>query len=355
MAVSESNKLKLLWFDHSFHKRTMSTNFLKKILEKKFNVSVFWDDYWRGGGPLPISEINNYDYVFFFQTLLPFYKLKQIKAKIIWVPMFDGDYLSDRYWYCLSSIPIKILSFSEYLHKKCLEFKIESLPLKYYLPPAFSDDIPQTGRHYFFWYRGSLRFSDIKIFIDPQKVDSFVYRSAPDPYFKEESFSKEDIKRYKLQIIRDLKFDSQEKYLELLKKSNIYIAPRTIEGIGISFLEAMAIGMVIVAYNNGTMNEYITHNYNGYLFDSKNYHLNFDNIEAVLNNSKAIAQNGWIKWEKDKNMINDFIINDNCKKTQINDTYFFLYSTLQGLEINLRRAVKRKIIKVTGFIKNKLS
>jgi len=37
-----------------------------------------------------------------------------------------------------------------------------------------------------------------------------------------------------------------------LKKSNIYIAPRTIEGIGISFLEAMAIGMVVVAYNNGT-------------------------------------------------------------------------------------------------------
>src|ERR1039457_4038743 len=100
MSDNKSNKLKLLWFDHSFHKRTMSTNFLKKILEKKFNVSVFWDDYWRGGRPLPISEINNYDYVFFFQTLLPFYKLKQIKAKIIWVPMFDGDHLSDRYWYC---------------------------------------------------------------------------------------------------------------------------------------------------------------------------------------------------------------------------------------------------------------
>ena len=60
--------------------------------------------------------------------------------------------------------PYKILSFSEYLHKKCLEFKIEFLPLKYYLPPAFSDDTPKTGRHYFFWYRGSLRFSDIKAF-----------------------------------------------------------------------------------------------------------------------------------------------------------------------------------------------
>jgi len=351
MTVNESNKLKLLWFDHSFHKKTKSTNFLSEILENKFNVSIFWDDYWKGEEPLPVSEINNYDYVFFFQTLLPFYKLKQIKAKIIWVPMFDGNHLSDRYWYCLSSIPIKILSFSEYLHKKCLEFNIESLPLKYYLPPAFSDAIPKTGRHYFFWYRGSLRFSEIKSIIDPQMVDSFVYRSAPDPYFKEETFSKEDIEKYKLQIIRDVTFDSREKYLELLKKSNIYIAPRTIEGIGISFLEAMAIGMVVVAYNNGTMNEYIKHDYNGYLFDSKDYHINFDNMETVLNNSKAMAQNGWIKWEKDKNIISSFIMNNNYKQTQISDTYFFLYSTLQRLEINLRRAVKRKIIKVTGFIK----
>ena len=355
MAVNKNNKLKLLWFDHSFHRKTMSTNFLKEILEKKFSISVFWDDYWKGDEPLPVSEINQYDYVFFFQTLLPFYKLKQIKAKIIWVPMFDSDPLSDMYWHCLSSIPIKILSFSEYLHKKCSEFNIESLSLKYYLPPAFSDDIPKTGRHYFFWYRGSLRFSDIKVFIDPQNVDSFVYRSAPDPYFKEESFSKEDIEKYKLQIIRDVKFDSQEKYLELLKKSNIYIAPRRIEGIGISFLEAMAMGMVVVAYNNGTMNEYITHNYNGYLFDSKNYHINFDNIETVLNNSKTMVKNGWIKWEKDKDIISDFIINDNYKKTQINETYFFLYSSLQGLEINLRRSIKRKIIKVIGFIKNKSS
>jgi hypothetical protein len=269
--------------------------------------------------------------------------------------MFDGDPLSERYWNCLSCLPIKILSFSEYLHKKCLQFNIESLPLKYYLPPAFSDDIPKTGRHYFFWYRGSLRFSEIKSFIDPQKVDSFVYRSAPDPYFKEETFSKEDIEKYKLQIIRDIKFDSQEKYLEQLKKANIYIAPRRIEGIGISFLEAMAIGMVVVGYDNGTMNEYIKHNYNGYLFDSKNYHINFDNLETVLNNSKTMAKKGWIKWERDKNKINDFIVNDNYKKAQISGAYFFLYSTFQVLETNLRRAVKRKILKVKGLIKNKSS
>jgi glycosyltransferase involved in cell wall biosynthesis len=355
MTANEGNKLNLLWVDHSFHKKTMSTNFLKEILEKRFSVSIFWDDYWKGGKPLLVQEINKYDYVFFFQTLLPFSKLKQIKAKIIWVPMFDGDPLSDMYWYCLSSLPIKIISFSEYLHEKCLKYNIESLSLKYYLSPAFSNDIPKTGRHYFFWYRGSLRFSDIKALIDPQKVDSFIYRSAPDPYFKEEVISNEDIQKYKLQIIRDMKLDTQEKYLELLKKSNIYLAPRKIEGIGLSFLEAMAIGMVVVAYDNGTMNEYIKHDYNGYLFDSKDYQINFDNIMTVLNNSKTMVQKGWEKWERDKTIINNFILDDNYKKTQIRYLYFFIYSTYQLSETYLRKVIKRKIVKVTGLIQNKPS
>jgi len=166
------------------------------------------------------------------------------------------------------------------------------LPLKYYLQPAFNEEIPGSGKHYFFWYRGSLGFPDIKKLIDPHEVDSFIYRSAPDPYFKEEVIPQEDLQNYKLQIISDIKVDSQEKYLTLLKKSNIYIAPRKIEGIGISFLEAMSLGMVVIAYNNGTMNEYIKHNYNGYLFNSETRQINLDNLEEVRNNSKKYGSGG---------------------------------------------------------------
>jgi hypothetical protein len=62
-----------------------------------------------------------------------------------------------------------------------------------------------------------------------------------------------------------------------------------------------------------------------------------------------MAKKGWIKWERDKNKINDFIVNDKYKKAQISGAYFFLYSTFQGLETNLRRAVKRKILKVKAL------
>jgi hypothetical protein len=329
----------------------MSTNFLKVILEEQFDVNIFWDDYWQGGDPLSLITINKYDYVVFFQTLLPFYKLKKIKAKIVWVPMLDGVKLSNQYWSCLSSIPIKILAFSEYLHKKCSEYNIQSLSLKYYLPPTFSNDLPKKGRHFFFWYRGGITFAEIKTFLDFQKVDSFIYRSAPDPFHKEENFLTDDFEKYKLQIFQDLNFDSQEKYLELLKKANIFIAPRKIEGIGISFLEAMALGMVVIGYNYGTMNEYIKHNYNGYLFDSKIHNINFDNLEEVLKNSRTMAMNGWEKWENDIKNINEFILNEDYRKIKINKLYFSIYSIFQLFESYLRRTIKRKLKKIKGRLR----
>jgi glycosyltransferase involved in cell wall biosynthesis len=141
----------------------------------------------------------------------------------------------------------------------------------------------------------------------------------------------------------------------MLKKSNIYIAPRKIEGIGISFLEAMSLGLVVIAYNYGTMNEYIKHNYNGYLFNSETIQINFDNLEEVRNNSKNMVREGWEKWEKDKNIINDFILTDNYKFTPINHLYFFIYSAFQQSEIYLRRTAKRNITKMKGILRIKSS
>jgi glycosyltransferase involved in cell wall biosynthesis len=48
---------------------------------------------------------------------------------------------------------------------------------------------------------------------------------------------------------------------------NVFVAPRRFEGIGLSFLEAMARGQVVIAENNATMNEYIVHDVNGLLYE----------------------------------------------------------------------------------------
>ena len=56
---------------------------------------------------------------------------------------------------------------------------------------------------------------------------------------------------------------NSKQYLEHLSKCNIFIVPRLYEGIGLTFLEAMASGMVVLSSNFPTMNEYIQNNING--------------------------------------------------------------------------------------------
>jgi glycosyltransferase involved in cell wall biosynthesis len=62
-------------------------------------------------------------------------------------------------------------------------------------------------------------------------------------------------------------FEQPSDYAVLLQRFQIYFAPRRFEGIGMSFLEAMALGMAVVAPNNPTMNEYLVSGHNGFLYD----------------------------------------------------------------------------------------
>jgi hypothetical protein len=68
-----------------------------------------------------------------------------------------------------------------------------------------------------------------------------------------------------------------------------------------------------------------------------------------------MVREGWEKWEKDKNIINDFILTDNYKFTPINHLYFFIYSAFQQSEIYLRRTAKRNITKMKGILRIKSS
>lgn len=103
-------------------------------------------------------------------------------------------------------------------------------------------------------------------------------------------------------------FESYSEMENIMDTCGIYIAPRTSEGIGLSFLHALALGKVIIAHNEPTMSEYITHNVNGYLIDFENPKpLDFKNILEVRKNARTHAKIGYEKWLKDREKIIDFI------------------------------------------------
>ena len=58
-----------------------------------------------------------------------------------------------------------------------------------------------------------------------------------------------------------------EEYADLLGSCGLFAAPRRKEGIGLSFLDAMARGAFVLGYDSPTMNEYIRHAETGWLFN----------------------------------------------------------------------------------------
>ena len=85
-------KIKAAFIDHSFHKKTLSSVFLKEVLSEKFELVEYFDESWNGGTEIDIKTLNKYEYIFYFQFIHSADKLKYLNknVKIIWFPMWDA-------------------------------------------------------------------------------------------------------------------------------------------------------------------------------------------------------------------------------------------------------------------------
>jgi len=335
--MSENKKLTLAFVDHPFHKYSGSTYFLREILSKHFFVIDYWDDANIGGKRVPITVLNKHDYVLFFQEISPVLDLKKITTNIIWVPMYDAVIFNPLYWKTLSYLNVRTISFSEKIENMCKKYNILNIKVKYYInPQKYAYTLPKNGNHFLFWARGSITFNQLKKIISPEQVDSFTYLSKPDPGYEVDYISDIDKKDYKMRIIHSdfNKFWGKEDYFKLLTKHNIFVSPRNKEGIGMSFLEALTVGFTVLAYDDSTMNEYIKHNINGYLFNEKTKKIDFSNKKIIQKRSIITCNLGYTEWEKNIHLIIEFILNKpSHNKTfswKIKKLFFiFLYSNIE--------------------------
>ena len=112
---------------------------------------------------------------------------------------------------------------------------------------------------------------------------------------------KNEIKRLKLTgHVKLLGFQSNTK--ELLKKSSVFILPSFSEGFPNTILEAMSLGIPIVASNVGGIPEIISHQRNGLLFDPKDTDGFVNGILTILKNKneKTNLINNGFKWIQNK-------------------------------------------------------
>jgi glycosyltransferase involved in cell wall biosynthesis len=298
-------KPSLAWIDHSYHQKTKSSFFLRDLLEKSFDVTEYWDESWCGGSHVSAESINKHDYAFYLQVLSPEAILKDIKVPMLWAPMYDGEKFNYAQWKMISRRPVKVLSFSKKISAWAKRFSIPVFSVQYYYIPPSQERSPANGVRILFWYRGGIDFSYIRRMIDPSKIDGMTVIDSPDSGKSKLGMNDKDKETYRVDYIND-GFMPRERYLELLNRCSVFIAPRKKEGIG-AFTEALALGKCVVAYDDAVHNEYITNTVDGILFDESTGVLDLSCIDNMGKAAwkRAIKQNN--VWLEDKESIASFM------------------------------------------------
>ena len=139
-------KKKLAFVDYWSHQSTKSGDFLREIFLEKFEITDFW---WKEKKKIPLDELNNFDYIFFFHVMFPHQILRRLKnKKLMWAPMYDAlnfrnSFFRSIFWKQISNLGIKVLKFSDKISDNINNEKIDSLKLNYYFKDRRDGDIEQ--------------------------------------------------------------------------------------------------------------------------------------------------------------------------------------------------------------------
>lgn len=296
---------KVVFIAHSYHKKTHSADFLVDYLKEFFEVEVVYDEEWETGEKIDWSKFDeSYHAVIVWQMFPEREDYEKIPNKnIIYFPMYDQAvrwHFND--WLAVKDI--KIISFSKTLYKKLNNMGFKVIYLQYFIETKeFS---PGALDEVFFWQRHTkININTIKKILKNSDVKIHLHKTV-DPGQNYVAPSVKDEEKFK--ITYSEWFDTKEKMQEFIKTKGIYIAPRYLEGIGMSFLEAMAQGKVVIAHNAPTMNEYITNGKTGYLCNFKfPMPIRIKNLEQIQKNTYEYAKKGYENWLKTRKSIIDYI------------------------------------------------
>jgi glycosyltransferase involved in cell wall biosynthesis len=210
----------------------------------------------------------------FCQVLPPKAILEQPNSKIVWIPMWDhARYLSDQNWAALPKT-LRIVAFSNVVTEKSQAAKLPTLRLQYFKNPV---DFPvaqwNQGRVLFYWNRvGLYRHDFLKAFCRALNIDTLLLRDTLDVRIPTQGRLNLPTKLGQTEVRQLHNVNTYSSYISALSPANIYLAPRLYEGVGMTFIEALAKGCAVFSYNAPTANEYIQHGKSGYFLNNVPIH-----------------------------------------------------------------------------------
>ncbi len=295
-------KERLLFIDSGYRRKTRSVDFLLSLLGERYDVDVFYIEE-ASAGEIAEKGRGNYRAVVFLQ-INPAYFIDRFKGQnIVFVPMYDTFTLTRRR-HLLFLKKVKWLCFTE-KYRPFLR-GVDALYVKYYPEPHPIKKAPEPNTFFFWQRRAEIDWPLVKKLLGHAKVEAVNLHASCDPGVSFTEPSEADRARYNIDVTTW--FDSKVEYEDRLGRYAYFFAPRGKEGIGLSFLDAMAMGLVVIAPNEATMNEYITDGVNGYLYDIDDPRpIDFSEYDRIRERSIRDATEGYAAWRADEKRIFDFI------------------------------------------------
>jgi hypothetical protein len=274
--------MKLLFIDNECHRKTGSANFFLEVIKKAFDVKEhYYSEYYQIGSKLAVRDC---DVAVIWEFPISRFGFFFPGKRNVFVPIYDNEWGSYWQWKRIAWSGMGVISFCQKVSDHARRCGVKNiLGVRYFPDPAEFPQAAGDPKRVFLWERGDIG------------------RSVAEKLFPPSAGYVFDVKRADEFLDRDT-------YLQRISQCGIVIAPRRKEGIGMVFLEAMAMGKCVVACDDATMNEYITHGENGILFHLGDLKpVDEAMVRHVLENVGRSAAEFRARWLQDKAKINTFI------------------------------------------------
>jgi len=204
----------------------------------------------------------------FCQVAPPNALLENPRAKVVWVPMWDNVYGNTREWWRALPKHLRVVCFSKAAYEQAKAAGLPAIHLTYFKNPKSFKPVTWDGITIHYWNRtGLIGPQFLEKLCSSINADRLIFRPDIDPGVSQVMHYElpRKLGRSVVETVHEL--DKQE-YLGVAQRANIYVAPRIVEGVGMTFVEAMARGAAVIAFDAPTMNEYLAHSRTGYLCDN---------------------------------------------------------------------------------------
>ncbi len=292
------------------HLKTKSDQFFVDILKEVGEVTDIRREAHRNADCVRLIKDCSPDLIIFYQLppSLWHHLLSLRHLRKVWVPMWDGfQPLSWKRRLAYRAAGLETVSFCDRLSSYFHSIALKTLSVRYYPQPVRDVSPVRAKPPYtlFLWQRDkAISLPFIAQLFPPGHVGKVILKS-------EIATASEGSFPFLVERLEG--WLSQEELMRKIGQADYYIAPRRQEGIGFSFLEAMALGKVVIGYNDATMNEYISDGDNGHLFDHHGPLSRHWASPAELQ-ARCVerSQQFYGRWQRDRNRLKAFLEGSLC-------------------------------------------